>query len=165
MNATQFADLVKRSNVGDEIVLQVKRTGSGTVTAVPTPAAEGKVEEVRFKLADKLTWVGPVEHQNPRAMDEAIEAIDRRVSPTTMPTQLEAFVEQALVTHELTKPIDSLESLLIKTQREDWGFNSLSHVAYGFAHPRRLPRLQKTITDQLPEIVNDPRQVLIRARS
>ena len=164
MTAKHFEELVERSHVGDEITIQVKRTGNGTVSAVPEPTMlDGKVEEFRFTLADQLEWVGPVGHPNPRSMHDVVDAIDRRVAPSTAPTEFESFVERQLAANRISKPIDDLEKLLIKTQQDDWGFNSLGAVAYGFNHPRRLPRLEKLLTDPLPAIVADPRQILVQA--
>lgn len=165
MTARQFNELVTRANVGDEVVLEVKRTGSGKVTPVPSAAAEGKVEELRFKLADSMVWVGPVEYRKPSgpSLTEIIGAIDHRVSPTTAPTPLEAFIDQQLAGNNLAQPVDDLLKLLKRTQENDWGFNSLSLIAYGFHQPRKLPRLQKMITDPLPQAAADPRQVLVEA--
>jgi hypothetical protein len=127
MTAKHFEELVERSHVGDEITIQVKRTGNGTVSAVPEPTMlDGKVEEFRFTLADQLEWVGPVGHPNPRSMHDVVDAIDRRVAPTTAPTEFESFVDRQLAANQLSKPIDDLEKLLIKTQQDDWGSNRLA---------------------------------------
>jgi hypothetical protein len=157
MTAKAFEELVARSKVGDEIVMQVKRTGSPETTAVPTAAAEGKIEELKFRLAEASEWSGPVGFPNARALNDAVAAID--ASPA--PTALEAFIDAQVAVQQLTEPTAKLCDMLTETQRKAWGANALSHVAYGFVYPKRMLRLQESITKPLPAVAGDPRQVLV----
>lgn len=161
MTARAFEELVARSKVGDEILMQVKRTGSPVVTSVPTAAVDGKVEELKFALANAAEWVGPVGFPNALDLVHATDAIERRATtPFPAVTGLESFVETQLSSNGLTEPTTRLCDMLTDTQRKAWGANALSHIAYGFVYPKRMLRLEKVITDPLPAIASDPRQVL-----
>lgn len=161
MTAKAFEELVSNAKVGDEIVMQVKRTGSPEVTSVPTAAPKGEVEEVRFTLANAAEWVGPVGFPKATRLADAVNAVAVGV---TLPEQtaLESFIDDQLVRNQLTEPTTKLCSLLTDVQHKAWGANALSHIAYGFAQPKRMLRLEKIITDPLPGIAADPRQVLSR---
>lgn len=164
MTAKAFEELIAASRPGDEIVLRVSRTGSPDVTAVPIAAAEGKLEELRFRLAVASEWVGPVEFPHPLELGSAVAAIDTRAgAPTTAPTALESLIDAQLDSHDLRQPTDKLCALLADVQQKGWGHNALAHVAYGFVNPKRMLRLQKSMTDPLPAFAADPRQVLVQS--
>lgn len=162
MTARAFEELVSRSKVGDEITLQVKRTGSPETTAVPTATAEGKVEELKFALANAGDWVGPVGFPNALDLVQSADAVERRSTPFPAATGLETFVETQLTKNALVEPTTKLCDMLTDTQRKAWGANALSHIAYGFVYPKRVLRLEKVITDPLPAIAADPRQALVQ---
>lgn len=161
MRSIEFDALQAASRIGDEVVFEVKRTGSSTVTAVPTAGAEGALETLRFKLDAASNWVGPVDFPNAVPFEEAMESLRQRVSPEA--GAIETYVDAQLARQNLAEPVDTLSAFLASVQAKKWGSNALSHVAFGFRFPKRLPQLQHALTDPLPAIAADPGKLFAHA--
>jgi hypothetical protein len=156
MRAAEFDQLIAASSVGDEIVLRVKRTGSDRLTAIPEATADGKEEELKFRLADASEWRGPMHMPRP-------ERPSSRLEVSESPSRCESFIVKQIDQQQLGEPVEKLSQLLATTQRKFAGFNGLSRVAWAFDHPLRLASLQRAITGPLPAIASDPRLVLNEA--
>src|SRR5690349_20419395 len=156
MRAAAFDALIAASAIGDEIILRVKRTGSDRLTSVPEAAADGREEELKFRLVNAAEWQGPIHTPKPETRPSRLEVSES-------PSRVESFVAKQIEQQELRQPVEKLSRLLSETQRKLAGYNALSRVAWGFEHPLRLASLQRAITASLPAIAADPRQVLNEA--
>ena len=155
-----FYELVERSKPGDALALRVRVTKGPGGGGTPIAGKGGEEKTVRLVLASKADWCGPISFKRP--------AKDRpdpnKVLPLPDgPTPLETFLNERIDANGLRKPLDKLLAYFAETQDKNLGFHSLRRVACGFYRPTRLPELQKLVTDPLPKLIKDPRDVLARA--
>jgi hypothetical protein len=159
-SATAFKDLVLAAKPGDELELEVGRSGGPPDVAVPRPGATQRVEKVRLVLARRSDWTGPL--ADPPIVRDG-PGVAALAALTNATCAVEARILKAVDDAGLGEPIRKLMALFGETRREAGGANSLSRVAYAFEHPARLPSLTQHVIAELPEIGRRPAAFLTAA--
>ncbi len=155
-----FQAAMKKYKPGDTVDLRIHHTEGNVQASVPTAGKGDIVEIVTVKLDSQSQWSGPVAWHRPQS--------ERMIPEQVIPiedehTKLESFVIKNLQEKDIEAPIMKLIDYFHETLDKNYGFNMLDRVAYGFQYPMRLPELQQTITNTLPDITADPRLILREA--
>ncbi len=151
-----FIDLVKRSEPGDEVTIEVRRTEGNPHAAMPTPGPGTRLETFTVALAAKTDWTGPV--GTPRPEDRRNTAGQFELGSTAAP--LDRFLQKALRKRRLDAPVAKLVTLLRDTQAGADGFNGLSRVNAAFRHPTRLPELVRGMSRPMTDVPGSPEAIM-----